>query len=131
MSSKKKGINAEREVIHLFWQTGKWAAIRISGSGSSRYPSADIIASNVKRKLVIEVKTTKDQNKYFTQEEIDQFLEFSRLFGAEPWLAIKFKANPWFFLKIDDLSQSGKHWVISSQNAKEKGKTFESVIKEF
>lgn len=127
MSRKGKGINAERELIHLFWGSG-WAAVRIAGSGSSRYPSADIIASNVKRKLAIEVKTTKAQNKYFTQEEIAQFKQFSNLFGAEPLLAVKFKSLPWFFLKISDLSQSGKNLVISAKDINKQGKTFDELI---
>lgn len=127
MSRKGKGINAERELIHLFWSSG-WAAIRIAGSGSSRYPSADVLASNAKIKLAIEAKITKDSNKYFTKEEISQLKQFCTLFGAEPILAIKFKANPWYFIKITDLSCSGKHFGISAQNAKTVGKTFKELI---
>ena len=55
MVGKKKGINAERELIHMFWAE-KWAAIRVAGSGSSKYPSPDILAGNNLRKLAIECK---------------------------------------------------------------------------
>ncbi len=127
MSRKGKGINAERELIHLFWQSG-WAAVRIAGSGSSQYPSADVLASNAKIKLAIEAKTTKDSNKYFTEEEISQLKQFCTLFGAQPILALKFKAQPWYFIKITDLSCSGKHLGISAQNAKALGKTFDELI---
>ena len=47
MSRKSKGINAERELIRLFEDTNKWSACRVAGSGSSRYPSPDIIAASV------------------------------------------------------------------------------------
>ena len=127
MSVKQKGINAERELIHLFWQAG-WAAVRIAGSGSSQYPSADIIAGNTKRKLAIEAKITKEQSKYFTEQEISQFKQFSGLFGAEPILAIKFKSQPWYFTKITDLSRSGKNLVISAFTAKKQGQTFDKLI---
>ena len=60
MSRKSVGINAERELIHLFWSSG-WSAVRIAGSGSSHYPSPDLIASNIARKLAIEAKVTKDK----------------------------------------------------------------------
>ena len=44
MSTKSKGTNAERELIHAFWGKG-YAAIRSAGSGSMKYPSPDIIAA--------------------------------------------------------------------------------------
>ena len=63
MSRKSKGINAERELIHLFWKTNSWTAVRIAGSGSSKYPCPDILAANISRKIAIEAKSTKDKNK--------------------------------------------------------------------
>ena len=130
MPSKTKGINAERELIHLFWQTKNWAACRIAGSGSSQYPSADILASNINRKLAIEAKITKDKAKYFNKEEINQLEEFSKRFGAEPWIAVKFKTQNWLFLSLEDLKKSGKNFVISTELAKIKGLNFEELIKE-
>ena len=53
MSRKSKGINAERSLIHKFW-AHNWAAIRVAGSGSSKYPSPDVLAGNNLRKLAIE-----------------------------------------------------------------------------
>ena len=65
MSLKSKGINGERELIHKFWNTNSWAAVRVAGSGSMKYPSADILASNKLRKLAIECKVIKEHKKYF------------------------------------------------------------------
>lgn len=48
MSHKSKGINAEREIIHLFWSMPGWTACRVAGSGSMKYPSPDVIAGNEK-----------------------------------------------------------------------------------
>ena len=130
MSLKSKGINAERELIHMFWHNN-WAAVRIAGSGSSQYPSADIIASNAKRRLVIESKLTKDPKKYFSKEEIEQLKIFSEKFGAEPWIAIKFKRDSWYFLRLADLDQTGENFVISNQLAKDKGLSFNNLISNF
>ena len=130
MSTKSKGINAERELIHLFWQNN-WVAVRIAGSGSSHYPSPDILASNNKRKLAIEAKLTKDQKKYFSEQEIEQLKLFSVKFGAEPWIAIKFKREKWYFLKLIDLERTSGGFVISNQLAKNKGLSFKSLINDF
>ncbi len=129
MSRKSKGINAERELIHMFWQTGEWTAVRIAGSGSSGYPSADVLAFNLKRKVAIEAKTTKYTSKYFTDEEIWQFKRFCSLFGAEEWLAIKFKSLPWYFIKTEKLARSGKNLVISAEEIKKLGVGFDEFIR--
>jgi Holliday junction resolvase len=62
----------------------------VAGSGSSKYPSPDILAGNNSRKTAIECKASKSAAKYFTKEEISALKEFSTLFGAEPWVAVRF-----------------------------------------
>jgi len=58
MSQKSKGMNAERELIHLFWKSG-WAPLRVAGSGVARTPCPDVIAGNGIRRLAIEAKSSK------------------------------------------------------------------------
>lgn len=128
MSLKSKGISAERELIHLFWANG-YAATRVAGSGSIRYPCPDIIAGNVRRKLAIECKVSKEKKKYIPIEEIHQLQEYSTKFGAESWIAVKFSRENWFFLTLEDLEYTSKSALISFENAKTKGLLFEEVIK--
>lgn len=130
MSFKAKGINAERELIHMFWNS-EWSACRIAGSGSSKYPSPDIVAGNNTRKLAIESKVTKGSVKYLTKKEIAELQLFSVKFGAEPWIAVKFKGNPWFFLSLEDLQESNKSHSISLEKAKLKGLSFNELIEIF
>ena len=130
MSVKSKGINAERDLIHKFWSQGI-VAMRIAGSGSSKYPSPDIIAGNYSRKLAIEAKTTKEDKKYFTKYEISELKTFSELFGAEPWIAIKFKGVEWLFLPITEIIETKKCFLINIETAKRKGILFEELIKNF
>lgn len=129
MSNKSKGINAERELIHRFWGTELWSAVRIAGSGSMRYPSADILATNKLRRLAIECKVTKDKSKYLEKEVVEQLKEFSNIFGAEPWIAVKFKGSDWFFLNIEDIEETDKCYVIEKELAERKGLLFEEIIK--
>jgi len=129
MSRKGKGINAERELIHKFWATNKWASVRIAGSGSMRYPSADILATNKLRKLAIECKTSKDSSKYIEKEDIAQLKQFAELFNAEPYVAIKFNKKEWLFLTLEDLEETNKNFMINVEKAEIKGILFEELIK--
>ena len=126
MSRKSKGINAERELIALFWETEKWAAHRIAGSGSSRFPSPDVLAGNGTRRLAIECKASKKPVKYLTKEEIQQLKIFAETFGAEPWIAVRF--DKWFFLNLEDLKETKKSYVIPLDIAQRKGLIFEELV---
>lgn len=116
MGTKTRGINAERQLIHLFWANG-FAASRIAGSGSSHYPSADIIVGNKDKKFVIECKITTKDKKYFSKDEIDQFKEFSDRFGADPYIAIRFFRTDWIFVELNYLKETGKFMVLSKEIA--------------
>jgi len=130
MSRKQKGIGAERELLHMFWKHG-WACIRVAGSGSSHYPSPDLVAGNKTRKLVIECKSTKNQIKYLSQEEIAQLKEFAVKFGAEPWIGVRFNILKWYFLSLDDLKTDRQMFAVSLTLAKAKGLLFEELIGKF
>ncbi len=127
MSRKSKGINAERELVHLFWEANGWSAIRVAGSGSSPFPCPDVLAGNRIRKLAIECKTVNAKSKYLTEKEINQLNKFSGVFGAEPWIGVKFKSD-WFFLSIDDLKKTEKGYAISKDLARKKGLLLDELI---
>ncbi len=124
--SKVKGSNAERDLIRKLWAVG-WAAIRSAGSGSMHYPSPDILASNKIRRVAIEAKATKDDKKYFLEEDIAQLLNFTAYFGAEPWIAIKFDRLEWVFINPEDLEKTKSGFVFSRKDI-DKGLTFEEAI---
>lgn len=127
MSHKSKGTNAERELIHWFNSVG-WMAIRVAGSGSSKYPSPDVLAGNNLRRVAIECKVVDDIKKYFTKKEIDELLEFSKKFGAEAWTAVKFDRIGWFFFNIEDMEKTEKSFLVDVVLAKRKGLSFEQLI---
>ena len=128
MSKKSRGIAAERDFLHQFWAQGR-EILRVAGSGSIRYPSVDLIAGNAARKLAIECKTTKSRIKYISDDDIGQLESFSKLFGAESWIAVKFEKQDWFFLFIEDLRKSGSSHAVDVDLAKAKGLLFEELIK--
>ncbi|MBS3149305.1 Holliday junction resolvase [Candidatus Woesearchaeota archaeon] len=128
MGSKKKGTRAERELIHLFFNTNTWIAIRVAGSGSMPIPCPDIVVGNGKRVLAIECKSLADNIKYFKEQELADLIEFSRRFGAEAWLGVRFDHVGWFFIQPNNLILSKKGTPsISLNEAKEIGLKFEQL----
>ncbi len=127
LNRKAKGTKGERELVHAFNSAG-WSCIRSAGSGSQRYPSPDLLAGNAIRRLAIECKVTADQKKYFGVEDLEQLNTFSKCFGAEAWIAVRFPGEPWYFLLPEDLENTGSSWAVSLQLAKLKGLTVEELL---
>ena len=128
MSLKSKGINAERELVHKFWAHG-WACILVAGSGSSRYPSPDLLVGNARRKLAIECKVTSEHSKYFDKEEIADLKVFSTTFGAESWIAVKMERQ-WSFLNLEDLRETPAGFVANKDIISLKGLSFEELTQD-
>ncbi|MBU1245824.1 MAG: Holliday junction resolvase Hjc [Nanoarchaeota archaeon] len=126
---KSKGTRAERELFHMLWETGIWACCRSAGSGSTPLPNPDLIASNGSKILAIECKAIKNTSKHFNKSEIDQLIEFSTKFGAEPWLAIKFDNQGWNFLRPEELKKTKTgNYSVNLALAKQTGKKFDELI---
>jgi len=120
MKKKIKGTSAERELLNIFWEKN-WVCIRVAGSGSTRYPAPDLIASNGARRLVIEVKYINNVKKYFTKKEIEELIFFGEKFGAESWVAVKFQGIDWYFLNTEELITLEKSFYIDIIISKRKG----------
>ena len=127
MNTKAKGTKGERELVKVFNENG-WVCIRAAGSGSSRYPSPDVLAGNAMRRVAIECKVTKDDKKYLLSEEIEQLRTFANKFGAEGWIGVRFPGEPWYFLMLEDIENTGKCWGISLELAKRKGLKVEELL---
>ncbi len=128
MGVKAKGINAERELLHMFWGTGKWMALRAPASGAIKYPCPDLLVGNPTRKLAIECKTTKASKQYLQQKQIKELQEFADVFGAEPWVGVRFNHDCWYFLNLEDIDKTeGNNYVITIEAAKRKGLLFEEL----
>ena len=127
VNRKAKGTRGERELVKFFNESG-WACIRTPGSGSSSYPSPDILAGNAIRRVAIECKMTKEKKKYFDNAEIAQLQEFSQKFGAESWIGVKFGREQWYFMMLEDLENTGNCLAASLEQAKRKGLTATELL---
>ena len=119
MSRKSKGSDAERELVDMLQSIG-FAAVRIAGSGCSKYPCPDVLASNGSRVLAIECKSTKKHHQYFRKQQIGELLEFAKTFSAKPMCAIKFSTS-WHFIEPHKLKDSGKMHATNRNHVKEHG----------
>ena len=127
MSSKSKGTEAERELLHMFWAKG-YAALRSAGSGSMKYPGPDLIVSNKSRRLAIECKSSGELNRHLPKQQVEDLITFAKMFGAEPWIGARFNDMKWAFFSPDDLKKTGTGFSVSVRMVKEKGLTFEQLI---
>jgi len=129
MSYHQKGSNAERELIHLFWQTNEWVACRVAGSGSMHYPAPDIIANKSGIHLAIECKCTKANSQYLEKREVEELQKYARAAGARALIALRFNRKPWLFLNPEDLEETSHHFVARLNKAELCGITFEELVK--
>ena len=127
MSRKSKGIAAERELIHLLWQH-QMAAVRVAGSGSSRYPSCDILASGEGRTFAFECKSLRNGTKYIPKPEMKAFVQFSRIFGAQPWIAMRFNGQRWHFVTPEDCIETVQSYVVSLSLLQKRGLLLEELL---
>jgi len=130
MSNKSKGSNAEREIVHLFWATKTWTACRVAGSGSMKYPSPDIIANKEGINLAIECKATNSGSQYLEKREVEELIQYARLAGARPLIAVRFFRKPWRFLNPEDLNETAQAFGINEEQAELKGLLFEQLARQ-
>ena len=128
MSSKNKGSRTERELFHMFWNAKGWSCLRVAGSGSTTLPASDLLAGNGSRILAIECKSGKGRRD-IKKEQVEELKIFSKLFGAESWIAVRFNNMSWYFLQIAQLGLSkGNNYFINPKIAQKKGISFEELI---
>ena len=125
--SKTKGSKAERELFRMLWDNG-WSVVRSAGSGCTQLPAPDLIAGNARRFMAIECKSTGDKKLYLSNYDIEQLKEFSDVFDARPWFAVKFAKKGWLFLGIEELEKTEKGYAIDLDRAVLRGISFEELI---
>lgn len=125
----KKGSNEERDLVHKLWDRN-FAAMRAPASGgATKKPLPDIIAGNGSIYLAIEVKTTTKDKIYIDSSQIDALIEFSNMFGAVPYIGVKFKYTKWLFLHPDNAERTkSENYKIEKSFALEKALEIDEII---
>ena len=95
-----------------------------------KYPGPDLIvgSKDSNRRMAIECKTSKNPKIYLSQWDISQLKDFSEIFDARPYFAVKFSRTGWLFLTIDDIEKTKTGFVIGKDVAERRGILFEELI---
>lgn len=118
----KKGSREERELVKMLWEADCAAMRAPASGGATKKPLPDVIAGNGKIYLAIEVKSTSSDRIYINSEKIDALLEFSRIFGAQPYVGAKFKREKWRFVNIEHLyTTKQENYRVDKELAFKKG----------
>ncbi|HME86810.1 MAG TPA: Holliday junction resolvase, partial [Candidatus Nanoarchaeia archaeon] len=72
------------------------------------------------------VKISGDNYQHLSKKQVEDLQLFSTTFGAEPWIAVKFKE--WHFLTLEDLNPTENNFSITSDVASRKGLSFQDLI---
>lgn len=110
----------------MFWKA-QWAAIRVAGSGSIKYPAPDLIAGNGIRRVVIECKSAGSDSVYLTTKEVSELKQFGDKLGAECWIGVRFTEKKWLFLGMEELQATPSAYVVSLKKAQLRGVSFEEL----
>lgn len=107
---KKRGYDAERELVHMLRDEGYYA-IRIPVSAPSKEPLPDVFAVKDDSILSIEVKS-QVRYAYYKAHQVKKLFEFLDIHKIYPRkfavLAAKFKYKGWWF----DLAEKNQDYMI-------------------
>jgi Holliday junction resolvase len=78
--------------------------------------------------MAIECKATKSNSVYIPKDEVQALVKFSQMFGAEPWVAVRFARKEWLFITTEDLHETDTSFAVTEALAKMKGLLFEEVV---
>ncbi|MDO5824483.1 Holliday junction resolvase Hjc [Methanobrevibacter sp.] len=124
----KKGSAEERDLVHKLWERN-FAAMRAPASGgATKNPLPDVVAGNGNIYLAIEVKTTTKDKIYIDSLQIDELCKFSKIFGAKPYIGIRFKYIKWLFLEPDKTPRTRNgNYKVEKDYALEKGLEIDEI----
>jgi len=127
MARYNKGASAERELIRQLFGAG-FSVVRIAGSGKNPLPAPDIIALKKGRILAFECKAWKAKNLSIPAGQMNDLLQWCEKAGAEPLVGWKVPRKGWFFLRPEQLRETGKFFTINMQNAMQRGLPFSGLV---
>ena len=114
--------------MDLLFRAG-YGIVRSAGSGVSKYPCPDLIAGKDGRVLAIECKASSQEYVYIKSEQMTNLIKFSKTFGAEPWIGIRFNNQEWVFLKPSRLKRTASgNYKVTRQLVSRSGKLFSELI---
>jgi len=125
----KTGSREERELVKMLWDADCAAMRAPASGGATKKPLPDVLAGNGSIYLAIEVKSSSLERIYINSEKIEGLKEFSELFGAIPYIGVKFLRKKWRFICLEDLHQTkNNNYRVNIDLAFDKGLDFDEIL---
>ncbi|ADZ08563.1 Resolvase, Holliday junction-type [Methanobacterium lacus] len=125
----KTGSREERELVRMLWDADCAAMRAPASGGATKKPLPDVIAGNGSIYLAIEVKSSSLERIYIDSEKIDGLKEFSQIFGAQPYIGVKFLRKKWRFICLEDLHITrNNNYRVNIDLAFDKGLDFDEIL---
>jgi holliday junction resolvase Hjr len=125
----KTGSREERELVKMLWDADCAAMRAPASGGATKKPLPDVLAGNGSIYLAIEVKSSSLERIYINSEKIEGLKEFSELFGAVPYIGVKFLRKKWRFICLEDLHQTkNNNYRVNIDLAFDKGLDFDEIL---
>ncbi|AEH07213.1 Holliday junction resolvase Hjc [Methanothermococcus okinawensis] len=119
----KKGSNFERELKKMFENKG-FAVVRSAGSHG-----IDLIVGKKGNIYALECKITSKEKFYISKEDVDKLINFSEIFGAQPYIALKMNGKI-LFINPYLLTTSKKNYLLDYYKICPIAKDFKELIGE-
>lgn len=104
----RKGRKAERELVDLIFENNG-AAVPAPASGrATKHVQPDVVAGIYDEYFAFQVKNTKEKIAYIEESDVQNLVIFSRLFGADPIIAVKFPYKGFWVDVPDNLRRTAK-----------------------
>ena len=117
------GSDYERELVTAFAEMD-YPAMRAPSSGAcTQRELPDVLVGFGKRTTpwAIELKSTKQNAAYYTNEEVERLVYFATMFGAKPRLGARFKRpgkdRKYYFKHPADARQTEQSYVVDAEDA--------------
>lgn len=125
----KTGSREERELVRMLWDADCAAMRAPASGGATKKPLPDVIAGNGNIYLAIEVKSSSLERIYINSEKIEGLKEFSQIFGAQPYIGVKFLRKKWRFICLEDLHKTkNNNYRVNMDLAFDKGLDFDEIL---
>lgn len=126
MSNKSRGCNYERQLVDLLHNVG-YVAVRVAGSGAKPLPCPDVVACRKGTILAIECKTTRKNQVYISDDQMQDLALYSKAAGARPYVAVRFTQQPWIFFPPSRIPRTNGNVSVVSREMLAKGLTLADI----
>jgi len=123
----RKGARGERELIHIFDDSG-FNVIRAAGSGVNAL-SPDILAFRRGKQYALECKAWDSDRVAIEHEKFQALSDWEENTGITTMLAWKMPYEGWFFAYLGELERNERSYSITKRRMQAIGRTLGDLLK--